>query len=296
MNVLSLFDGISCGQVALNKALREREIRYFSSEIKKYAIQVTQKNFPNTIQLGDVKEIDFKQFEGKIDLLIAGSPCQDLSLPNKKREGLKGKKSSLFWYFAKALEEVKPKYFFLENVPMPKEDYEKISRTLGTYPIEINSKLVSAQLRRRLYWFNWGRKNYDILGFPTCDIPQPQDKKISLQSILEHGYTNREKQIALMRKSYLIYPSDPIKRDIYVRKRMKNFPSPIVYESPDCNIESWRFHTQIELERLQTLPDGYTDCIDFMKASDCIGDGWTVDVIAHIFSFLFDEIEKNEKK
>ena len=294
MNVLSLFDGISCGQVALHKALqereREREIRYYSCEIKQSAIEVTQKNFPDTIQLGDVTKVDFTQFKGKIDLLIGGSPCQNLSVANKKREGLKGEKSCLFYEYVRALKEVEPKWFFLENVRMPKQDFEIISKELGTYPILINSKLVSAQLRNRFYWFNWGDKKYDLFGFPTCNIPQPEDKGITLQSILENGYTNRKKQVALMRKSYLIYPSDPVKREIYVRKRMKKFPSPIVYKSPDCNIDSWRFHTQTELERLQTLPDGYTDCLDLMTASDCIGDGWTVDVVTYIFKFLFDEI------
>ena len=257
---------------------------------------MTRKNFPETIFLGDVTQIDFKKLP-PVDLLIGGSPCRQLCVASKGRQGLEGKDSKLFYEYARALKETNPKYFFLENVPMPKKDYEIISEILGCYPIKINSKLVSAQLRNRLYWFNWGQKKYDLIGLPTCDIPQPEDRKITLQSILEHGYTNREKQIALMRKSYLIYPSDPIKREVYVRKRMKNFPSPIVYKKPDCSIDSWRFHTQTELERLQTLPDGYTSCINFKNASDCIGDSWTLEVIKHIFSFLFDEIfQKNSNQ
>ena len=299
MTVLSLFDGISCGQVAITQLIEERRgeerrgeesvLTYYASEIKDYAIQVTQKNFPNTIQLGDVKKIDFTQFSGKIDLLIGGSPCQDHSTANKKRTGLQGEKSSLFWEFVRALRETKAKYFFLENVSMKNEDYEIISRELGTYPIKINSKLVSAQLRNRLYWFNWGEKTYDMFGFPTCNIPQPEDRKITLQSILESGYTDREKQLAFLKRSYDCLPRDFEKCDRYLKKRHPKFPMPIVFKEKNCNIDSWRLHTQSELEKLQTLPIGYTSCLPFLKASDCIGDGWTIEVIKHIFRFLFQE-------
>ena len=172
---------------------------------------------------------------------------------------------------------------------MKQDDYEKISKTLGTYPIKINSKLVSAQLRSRYYWFNWGKKKYDLFGFPTCDIPQPEDRKITLQSILEHGYTNREKQVAFLKRSYDCLPRDFEKCDRYLKKRHPKWPMPIVYKEKNCNMNSWRLHTQTELERLQTLPDGYTDCLSFIRASDCIGDGWTVEVIKYIFNFLFEE-------
>ncbi len=191
MNILSLFDGISCGQLALKRAGIKVD-KYYSSEIDKYAIKVTQHNFPNTIQLGDVKDIDFKQFE-EIDLLIGGSPCQDLSQAHSKRPGLKGSKSSLFWEYVRALKELKPKYFLFENVEMPPADYEIISQALGIYPVNINSDLVSAQLRNRFYWTNIGEKNYNLFGFPTCAIPQPKDKKIYLQDILTSGYADRLK-------------------------------------------------------------------------------------------------------
>lgn len=164
MNVLSLFDGISCGQ----QALKELEIKvdnYYASEIKDIAIKVTTENHPNTIQLGDVTKIKIigdqficekgvSVFTG-IDLLIGGSPCQDLSSANKVRDGLKGSKSMLFWEYVRLLKEVKPKYFLLENVArMKKEDKDIISKELGVEPIRINSSLLSPQLRDRLYWTN----------------------------------------------------------------------------------------------------------------------------------------------
>ena len=182
MKVLSLFDGISCGQLALQRAGIPVEI-YYASEIEKNAIKVTQKNFPNTVQLGDVTKIDFRQFAGEIDLIIGGSPCQDLSVAGN-RKGLAGERSGLFYKFIEAIETIKPKYYMLENnYGMPPEAYEEISQLMGCYPIMIDSALVSAQRRKRFYWFNWGKKKYDLFGFPTCDIPQPNDKGIFLKDI-----------------------------------------------------------------------------------------------------------------
>ena len=187
MRVLSLFDGISCGHVALERAGIPVDV-YYASEIDKYAIQITQKNYPDTIQLGDINDIDFTQFIGKVDLVMGGSPCQDLSIAGK-RAGLSGDRSGLFYKFVEAIETIKPKYFLLENnVGMPQDAYEEISRLMGCYPVEINSALVSAQNRRRFYWTNIGDKNYNLFGFPTCDIPQPKDKGILLKDVLESGY------------------------------------------------------------------------------------------------------------
>lgn len=151
MRVLSLFDGISCGRIALERAGILVE-SYYASEVDKYAISVAQKNYPDTIQLGDINTIDFKQFVGKIDLIIGGSPCQDLSVAKQNREGLSGKQSGLFWKFVEALETIKPRFFLLENVAsMSKENKDIISKALGVEPILINSALVSAQQRKRLY-------------------------------------------------------------------------------------------------------------------------------------------------
>ena len=181
INVMSLFDGISCGHLACDRAGLKIG-SYYSSEIDKYAIQITQKNFPDTIQLGDVRNIDFKKYAGNIDLLIGGSPCQDLSKAKTNRQGLNGSRSGLFWNFAEALKTLKPKYFLLENNHgMPKEAKETITNILEVEPILINSALFSAQSRKRLYWTNIPF-NKDI-----------QDKNVDLQSILEFGNTERKK-------------------------------------------------------------------------------------------------------
>ena len=157
MNVLSLFDGISCGQIALERAGIKVE-KYYASEIKPSAIKCTQTNYPNTIQLGDVTKLDLNKID-KIDLLIGGSPCQDLSIANVinrgNQDGLDGKKSSLFFEYVRILKQLKPKYFLLENVAnMKNKDKELISNILGVETIKINSNLVSYQNRSRYYWTN----------------------------------------------------------------------------------------------------------------------------------------------
>lgn len=170
MNVLSLFDGMSCGQVALNKLGIEYE-NYFASEIDKHAIQVTQKNYPNTKQIGSVVDVKGSDLP-KIDLLFGGSPCQDLSKAKTDGEGLKGERSGLFWEYLRLLKETKPTYFLLENVVMKKEWADIISEELGVEPIEINSNLVSAQNRRRMYWTN------------IPNVGQPKDRCITLGDII----------------------------------------------------------------------------------------------------------------
>ena len=218
IKVLSLFDGISCGQVALERAGIPVEV-YYASEIDKYAIQITQKNYPNTIQLGDINNIDFTQFIGKIDLIMGGSPCQDLSIAGK-RKGLSGERSGLFYKFVEAIEVIKPKYFLLENnVGMPKEAYEEISRLLGCYPIEINSALVSAQTRKRYYWTNIGPQNFSLFGFPTCAIPQPENKGILLKDILESGIATKQKTVSLCATYYKGLGAKPLEQCYYHTER-----------------------------------------------------------------------------
>ena len=150
MNVLSLFDGMSCGQIALNKSGIKYN-NYYASEIDKYAIKVTQHNYPNTIQLGDITKIKGSDLP-KIDLLIGGSPCQSFSNAGRGT-GFDGK-SGLFWEYVRILKEVQPTYFLLENVKMKKEWQDVISETLGVQPIEINSKFFVPQNRPRLFWTN----------------------------------------------------------------------------------------------------------------------------------------------
>ena len=177
MRVLSLFDGISCGRVALERAGIPVEC-YYSSEIDKYAIKVAQAMYPDTVQIGDVCQIDFSDYIGKVDLIIGGSPCQDLSIAKQNRLGLRGERSGLFWKYVDALDIIRPRFFLLENVEsMKNEDRDAITDTLKKlYPdtqcVMIDSALVSAQRRKRYYWTNWS-------------VPQPEDKHIMLKDILE---------------------------------------------------------------------------------------------------------------
>lgn len=286
LRVVSLFDGISCGRIALERAGFD-VAEYYACEIKPDAIKVTMNNYPDTVQLGDVRNVDFASVVGGgIDLLIGGSPCQDLSQAHSQRLGLKGNKSSLFWEYVRALKELNPTYFLLENVEMPSADYETISQALGIYPVNINSELVSAQLRNRYYWTNIGDKNYNLFGFPTCAIPQPKDKKIYLQDILTSGYADRLKARCLTESD-----SRPeVSKSSMLKRYFTTGFRTLVFE--DLNDKySCRWLNQTELERCQTLPNGYTKILNRNKAAGVIGDGWTVDVIAHIFSFMKFESE-----
>jgi DNA-cytosine methyltransferase len=181
MKILSLFDGISIARQAITNCGIEIE-KYYASEIDKYAISITQKNFPNTIQLGDIKNIKGEDFTN-IDLIIGGSPCQDLSIAKKNRKGLKGNRSSLFYEFVRLVKEVKPRYFIFENVnSMSKEDKQIITNELfGIEPTMINASLVSAQNRKRLFWV--GKRVEDT--YERVEISQPEDKGILLKDILE---------------------------------------------------------------------------------------------------------------
>ena len=222
MNVLSLFNGMNTGRQALENVGIKVD-KYYSSEIKTYAIELTQHHFPDTIQVGDVTkwrewDIDWKS----IDLVLSGSPCQDLSAAGK-RAGINGKKSSLFFTFVDILnhiQELNPKVLFLqENVgSASKLDVGIMSRALGVYPVRINSKLVTAQLRDRYYWSNIRTKEtmFDIV----TDIPQPKDKGIMFKDILTSGFTKRVKANALLQGDYKQMINNPIKEDLYLKKRI----------------------------------------------------------------------------
>lgn len=288
MNVLSLFDGISCGQVALERAGIKVD-NYFASEIDKYAIKVTMKNYPNTIQLGNVINVDGYTLP-KIDLLIGGSPCQDLS--GYKRgygEGLKGTKSNLFYHYVRLLKEVKPTYFLLENVASMEDKWKDIiSEELGVEPIMINSSLVCAAERKRYYWSN------------IPNITQPNDLKIILKDIVvdaakvpekywydrEFVYNGDDKKVQCTlnvsghRQVKEVYNLNGKCNTLLCDGNGGNLQKK-VYQNGKC-----RKLMPIEYERLQTLPDNYTDCVSDSRRYTAIGNGWTVDVIAHIFSFL----------
>ena len=282
MKVLSLCDGMSCGQIALERAGIKVD-EYYASEIKEIGIKVTKANFPNTIHIGDVNKISYKDgilytgngnFNvGHIDLVMFGSPCQTFSIAMKTdlRVGLKNKeKSGLFLECYRILQEVKPTFFLMENVArMKKEDEAFITELMGVEPIGINSKLVSPQLRGRLYWTN-------IPG-----VTAPKDRGINLQDILTSGYTDREKARAL-----LVSDSRPLttKARMLHRYRSTGFTT-LIWEEKG-NDETVRYMNQTELERCQTVPEGYTKCLTRNEAADVLGDGWTVDVISHIFSFI----------
>ena len=290
MNVLSLFDGISCGQVALDRAKIEVD-NYYASEIDKYAIQITQKNYPNTIQLGDVKEIDFTQFIGEIDLIIGGSPCQDLSIAKADRKGLNGSRSGLFFKFVEAIETIKPKYFLLENVAsMSKENRNKITEILGVEPIMINSALLSAQQRKRYYWTN------------IPNVQQPEDKGILLQDILEDGlaYLNKAESLTSTNTDSMV--CKPIRLGQFGKGGQGQRIYSVKGKSVSLGLggsskENYKIDlpdgdyivrklTPVECERLQTLPDNYTEGISNSQRYKCLGNGWTVDVIAHILKNL----------
>lgn len=298
LTVLSLFDGISCGRVALQRAGIPVAV-YYASEIEKAAIQVTQHNFPSTVQLGDVTKIDFNKYAGQIDLLMGGSPCQDLSIAGA-RKGLDGARSGLFFKYLEALRIIKPKYFLLENnVGMPQEAYEKISELMGCYPVEINSALVSAQERRRFYWTNIGPKHYDLFGFPTCAIPQPADKNILLKDILEPAVQENYfckfdlENVDMSKQTCAMLKDAPGYYDHQKRVFNPGFKVGTLMCCKGGNLQKKvyvsgraRKLTPLEYERAQTLPDNYTACVSNTARYNACGNGWTVDVITHIFSFI----------
>jgi DNA (cytosine-5)-methyltransferase 3A len=273
MNVLSLFDGISCGQIALNRAKIKYDT-YFASEIDKHAIKVTQNNFPNTIQLGDITKIKGSDLP-KIDVVIGGSPCQGFSFIGKGLN-FQDPRSSLFFEFIRLLEEINPKYFLLENVKMKKEWKEVITNYMGIEPIELCSSLFSAQRRKRLYWTN--------IPFDT----KIKDKEIVLDHIIDHSI----KEYKIPKNWELRVPTHlPKYCDPYNRKEIKDKSTTLRTNSYNGNMwiktkDGYRNLTRTEAELLQTIPIGYTNPISENQAKKCMGNSWTVDVIAHIFSYI----------
>ena len=379
MNVLSLFNGMSTGHTALDNVGIKVD-KYYSSEIKPHAIELTQHHYPDTIQLGDVTkwekwDIDYSA----IDMVLSGSPCQDLSAAGK-RAGLYGSRSSLFFVFVDILNHIKksnPNVLFLqENVgSASRGDVGIMSRELGVYPVRINSKLVTAQLRDRYYWTNIRTRQDGLFGELVSDIPQPKDRKIMFKDIIVCGAVEKEKSGALLQGDFKMFIKDEGKQDIYLKKRLKNGTQtpPLVYvdtdkhtclntgsgvggtqeylthrnettgmitliyeennelrcktntkkgyeviTDDDCvdllypssttrrsritkgkspclltsnNIykkEGMKLRTvnKIEMCRLQGFPDDWCDILTKAKAGSLLGDGWTLPVIEHIFSFI----------
>jgi len=297
MKVLSLFDGISCGRVALERAGIKVE-KYYASEIKKNAIKVSKFNYPDIIHIGDVNDVDFIKYND-VDLLIGGSPCQDFSRGNKERLGLKGNKSSLFYKFLEAKKIINPKYFLLENVVMSLDDNIFISKSLGVEPVNINSSLVSGQLRDRFYWTNI-TGNSGLFGNM---IKQPDDKNIKLEDVLENGYCPLSKSRCLLESDSRPL-STPVKMfhrfystgfTTLVFKTIEHYFSCKKHydkyykglSTDNFNLDNSvyggvRYLTSNELEELQTLKKGYCRILKRNETACLCGDGWNIDTIAHI--------------
>lgn len=288
INVLSLFDGISCGAVALERAGFEIN-NYYAYEIDKYAMEISKKNYPKIKHFGDVTKENFTKYKGKIDLLIGGTPCQNLSSAGNKK-GLKGKQSKLFFDYVRALNEAKSKWFLLENnATMTKKNQEIITGILGVEPVYINSNLVSAQDRKRLYWTN-------IPG-----IKQPKDKKIYLKHILQPSEDKKEfeciDRMKAKKPGTLAYKKAWQQVRTIEQKSKALTTQQVIANSGATNVKysenEYYVLTPIECERLQTLPDNYTEGISKTQRYKVIGNGWTIDVIAHILRFLYKAISEN---
>lgn len=299
MKVLSLFDGISCGMVALERAGIPVE-KYFASEIDTYAMKISQKNYPSIIQIGDIENITRETIQemGNIDLIIGGSPCQGLSSSNvwlKDGEyGVNGTgKSSLFWQYVRVLslvKEINPNVkFLLENVGSASvKDKEVINKTLGCKGITFNSQLLSAQNRNRVYW-----SNFDF------EVPTER-KEVYMQDILEGSvsdkyYLTQKMYDCIMSPATKGWQSGKMEINLKIARPLTatmhkmhradtdNYVSTEYKPAGKTNV---RRLTPLECERLQTLPDHYTEGISDTNRYKCIGNGWTVDVITHIFKGL----------
>lgn len=297
MNVLSLFDGMSCGRIALERAGIEIG-EYFASEIDRHAIKVSKANYPKIKHIGSVTDVNSNTLP-EIDILIGGSPCQGFSFAGKQLN-FEDPRSKLFFEYVRLLKECKPKYFLLENVAMKKEYQDIISRELGVEPVIINSSLVSAQNRVRLYWANF-------------NIPQPDDKGITLSSVLEYNDMTSPSAIRgrQLRKATIIgrrlndrgvredyNKSCPITQCLEVRATNTEKSNCLTTVEKDNVLTTmpigrhsdafkknipFRYYTLKEYCRLQTVPDNYFDgIVSESQAKKMLGNGWTVDVIAHI--------------
>lgn len=294
MNVLSLFDGISCGQIALERAGINVD-KYYASEINESAIRIAKKNYPNTIHLGNVEELSFKDL-GEIDLLIGGSPCQSLSSSNvwlKDGEyGVNGEgKSRLFWEYVRAYLILKPKYFFFENVAsMRNIDRDIISEQLGVQPVKINSSQFSAQNRRRYYWTNIPFELLEETRYTNETM-----KDILEDSVEDKYYLKQGTLDCVMRPASGGWQSGKMEIDLEIgrpitascwkihRADTDNYVTTEYQPKERTNV---RRLTPLEAERLQTLPDNYTAGEKDKDRYEAIGNGWTVDVVAHIFKNL----------
>lgn len=325
MRVLSLFDGISCARVALERSGITVEA-YYASEIDSHAIEIAKKNWPGTVHLGDVRNLKASDIAGGIDLLVGGSPCQDLSRANTTGKGLEGKSSSLFYEYLRILKETRPRYFILENVASMKNVYrDEITKELGVEPIMIDAGLVSAQQRKRYFWTN-------IPG-----VCQPHDRGILLKDVLEHGFPLREGEKArtltvsygknhpsasrigtkyektmvakhplilgkenggikireATKKGYAVaHPGDSIDLSFPSsttrRGRVGKKVKTLTTSTPIHVLtkDEVRILTPVECERLTTLPDGYTEGVSETQRRMLCGNAFVVEVVAHVLKHI----------
>ena len=309
INVLSLFDGISCGQVALERAGIKVD-KYFASEIDKHAIKVTQSNYPKTIQIGDVTKVKGSDLP-KIDLLMGGSPCQGFSFSGKQLN-FNDPRSKLFFEFVRLIEEVKPKYWLLENVVMKQEYQDVISKHLGVEPVKLNSSLTSAQNRVRLYWANF-------------DITEPTDQGIKLEDVLEdtkmigpsairgqrlNKATILGRRLDKRGKRQDYDKTVPITQCLEVRASNRDKSNCLTTVAKDTVLTTmevgrhpdafnrklpFRNYTKIERCRLMNLPDNYCDKISDNQTVKATGNGWEVGMITHLFNCLIRQKAREEK-
>ena len=294
MKVLSLFDGISCGMVALERAGIPVE-RYVAYEIEEDAIKISNKNYSQIEHCGDVFKADYAKYEG-FDLLIGGSPCTYWSIAKAGNNGEKGERETtasglgwdLFSQYVRALKEAKPKYFLYENNASMSDEIKKcITEELGVEPIEIDSADFSAQIRKRLYWTNIPIEEWEKKDLKIKDIIYDNEYKVN--------NFDKYQETKIISKDGLSVKWDSSGKGYYSqqnRARSKKLKmNTVTARGVDkCNIwldgNSYRRVHPIEAERLQTLPDNYTDILSDGQRIKCIGNGWTVDVIAHIFKGL----------
>ena len=287
INVLSLFDGISCGHIALDKAGIPIN-KYYASEIDKYAIKVTNKNYPETINLGDVTTVSGELFTEKIDLLIGGSPCQGFSQAGKMKN-FDDPRSKLFWEYVRILQEVKPKYFLLENVVMKQEWQDIISEALGVKPIMIDSSLTSAATRKRLYWTNIpGVGQPEDLGITFGDIRERDVQEGSIYYTDKGIDWTRRHEKRTGKTLRIIGDSD--KMQMLEASMYKKYSSQRFFGIDDTH--GLRYITVTECERCMNVPDGYTDCCSNTQRYKQLGNGWEVNTITHIFRTLKNVLEK----
>jgi DNA-cytosine methyltransferase len=305
MRVLSLFDGISCARVALGRAGHTVDT-YYASEVDANAIKVAQKNYPDTIQLGSVVGL----VPPECDLLIGGSPCQDLSIAKKDRKGLDGEHSGLFWEWVRVWKETKPKWWVLENVAsMPKKDRDIITATLGVEPVMFNAALVSAQSRKRLFWTNIKFDLPEDRGILLKDILQPDgevDERMVVKggksacidanyhkgSSVEHAIKKKVRTMVKVgrdvgRRLVDGHRADadttiPYERRIETREDGKCGTLTSVQKDNLVMSDVVRKLTPIECERLQSLPDNYTEGVAMTHRYRCCGNAFNVEVVAHI--------------